>query len=186
MKKEIYEKNIEKCFPPFDEEKFNKEILQITKDKSNKNKLKENSNTWLFKEFEENPTEVLYNDIKEKDKFIININSEEREDLDINLDILKTKDLNDSNSLDKIISILKNGFSISQALTLIIGKLEKNEINEIFNYLYEIYKTTKESTNSILSKEINIFKNSFESLCLLLIDAKVDLSDYSIVWKATN
>ena len=59
-----------------------------------------------------------------------------------------------------------------------IGKLEKDKINEIFNYLYEIYHITKDSTKSILSDEIKLFKSAFENLCRSLKGSDVDLSKF--------
>ena len=47
-----------------------------------------------------------------------------------------------------------------QVLIFLKEKTEKEKINKIFNYLYEIYCKTKNSKKSILSNEINkpIFK----------------------------
>lgn len=72
--------------------------------------------------------------------------------------------------------ILNNGFTISQAFMFCIGN--KDKINQIFNYLYEIYHKSKISQNSILSNEIKLFKNSFENLCRSLKDSDVDLSKF--------
>lgn len=83
-----------------------------------------------------------------------------------------------ANSLDKIISVLNNGFSISQAFMFCIGKLEKDKINEILNYLYEIYHITKDSIKSILSDEIKLFQSAFENLFRSLKNSDVDLSKF--------
>ena len=179
--KKKYGKNIEKCFPPYDEDKFNQDVDKLMKIFKTEKKARENiSDTWLFKENDPKPLQIPFEKIKKKDKLIEDTKKEEGANFDLNLDILKTKDLSNANSLDKIIAILKNGFSISQALMLCIGKLEKTKRSQIFNYLYIIYKVTNESTNSILSNEINLFKNSFENLCRSLNDAGVDLSDFKL------
>ena len=179
--KKKYEKNIVKCFPPYDEEKFNKEVDKLMKALKDEKKASESiSDTWLFKENEPKPLQIQYDKIEKNDKFIMDTKKEEGANFDLNLDILKIKDLSNADSLDKIISILKNGYSVSQALMLCIGKLEKTKRKEIFNYLFKIYKSTKESTNSILSKEIELFTKAFENLCRSLNDAGVDLTEFKL------
>ena len=67
---------------------------------------------------------------------------------------------------------------MAQAFIFCIGKLEERKINEIFNYLYEIYLVTKTSSNSIISKEIKLFSNAFENLCRSLKGSEVDLNEF--------
>ena len=182
-----YKKYIEKCFPPFNEEKFNNEVRKQMLNKIDEKKVKgELAETWLFNESELIPKPVPKKEIKESDEFISGSKKTEGKGLDLNLDILKIKDLSQANSLDKIIAAINNGFSISQAFMFCVGKLDKDKTNEIFNYLYEIYHMTKESSNSILSKEIKLFKNSFENLCRSLISSDVDLSKFTDIPKLSK
>ena len=183
--KKKYKRNIKKCFPPYNQEQFEKMIFEIIKQKNEENE--ENiirpklSKAWLFDEFDKIPELVDLNTIIENDDFSKDYENAEGKKLDLNLDILKIKDLSSANSLDKIISVLNNGLTISQAFIFFIGKLNKNKVNEIFNYLYEIYHKTKDSTESILSSEIKSFKNSFENLCRSLKASEVDLSKFEDV-----
>ena len=173
-----YMKNIEKCFPKYDEKEFNSMIkkLMITKNdyKNIKGKL---SQAWLFNEKTIEP-EVIEKDYIENDDFDKNSFKAEGKSLDLNLDILKIQDLSEANTLNKIIMVLNNGFTIAQAFMFCIGKINKEKTNEIFNYLYEIYHKTKNSTKSILSNEIKLFTNSFENLCRSLKAVDVDLSKF--------
>lgn len=171
-------------FPPYNEEEFNKKVKEqmIIKINNNKKIKGELSDTWLFNENESEP-KPLSGKIKLYDDFIKETKKIEGKNLDLNLDILKMKDLSEASSLDKIISVLNNGFSISQAFIFCIGKLDKDKINEIFNYLYEIYHISKSSTKSILSNEIKLFTNSFENMCRSLKGLDVDLSKFEDLTK---
>ena len=135
------------------------------------------SQTWLFRENKPEP-EIIPNDFHENDDFIKESGKEGGKSLYLNLDILEIKDLSIANSLNKIIMVLNNGFIISQAFMFCIGKLEKEKINKIFNYLYEIYHKTKNSQNSFLSNEIKLFRKSFEMLCSSLAASGVGLRKF--------
>lgn len=67
-----------------------------------------------------------------------------------------------------------------------IGKLDKEKINKIFNYLYEIYHVTKSSTKSILSDEIILFKKAFENLCCSLKGENIDLDKFDDLKKLSK
>ena len=182
-----FKKNINICFPPYDEKKFIEEVIKHMIVKMDEKKHKgELSDTWLFNEYEANPKPVSFDEIKKNDEFMKEFKKAEGKNLDLNLNILKIKDLSEATSLDKIISVLNNGFSISQAFMFCIGKLKDDKINEIFNYLYEIYHIVKESTKSILSVEIKLFNNSFQNLCRSLINSKVDLSKFADIPKLSG
>lgn len=86
------------------------------------------SKTWLFSENKPEP-EIIQNNFKENDDLIKGSDKIKGKNLDLNLDILETKDLSKINSLNKIIMVLNNGFTISQAFMFCIGKLEKDKIN---------------------------------------------------------
>ena len=169
-------KNIPKFFPPYNETEFINKVKE--KYKVDEKEIKgELSNIWMFSELDSNPKpykEIL--DINEN--FDIVSVKTNKEKLNINLKILEMEDLSQVNTLEKIISVLKNGYSISKEFIFYIEKLEKEKINKIFNYLYEIYSKTKNSINSILSNEIKIFSNKFEDLCQSLIDSKVNLDKF--------
>ena len=186
-KKRNYKENIKKAFPLYDAKKFAQEVLDIIKPKIDENITKKKlSKYWLFNELESVPKSVNFEEIKIKDDFINQTKMSEGMNFNLNLDILKIKDLSLANSLDKIISVLNNGFFISKAFIFCLGKLEEEKINEIFNYLYEIYHMTKDSTNSILSAEINLFKISFENLCRSLKGSGVNLSKFEDLSRLTK
>ena len=48
-----------------------------------------------------------------------------------------------------------------QVLIFLKEKTEKEKINKIFNYLYEIYCKIQNSKKSILPNEIKLFSNAF-------------------------
>ena len=135
------------------------------------------SEIWLFTENKLEPEPIL-DKMKLNDELIKETNKTEGKNLDLNLDIFKIEDLSKAVSLKNIIKVLNNGFSISQAFIFCLGKLENDKINEIFNYLYEIYHITKQSQQSILSNEIKLFINSFENLCRSLKGSKANLSKF--------
>ena len=168
-------KNIPKFFPPYNETEF---INKVKEEYKNEKEIKgELSDIWMFSELESKPKPCKEKlDRNEKfDNVTVKTNEEK---LNLNLKILEIQDLSTVNTLEKIISVLKNGYSISKEFIFYIEKLEKEKINKIFNYLYEIYSKTKNSTNSILSNEIKIFSNKFEDLCQSLIDSKVNLDKF--------
>jgi len=67
-----------------------------------------------------------------------------------------------------------------------IGKLDKEKINKIFNYLYEIYQVTKSSNKSILSDEIILFKKAFENLCCSLKGENIGLDKFDDLKKLSE
>ena len=180
--KNISMKFIEKCFPPYNEKKFYEKAISKNKKTINEKKIiGKLSKIWLFIENDNKLEPIPKDEIILKDEDGLKKDTKKntkKANFNLNLNILKTKDLSDANSLDKIISILKNGFSISQAFMFCIGKLDDDQINTIFNYLYEIYNQTKNSSKSILSKEIKLFSNAFETLCLSLKDSNVKLKNF--------
>ena len=178
-----FKDNIKKCFPDLDDKEFTKmvksQMVEKIEYKDIKGKLSE---SWLFSEKLGEPQPVL-------DKIILNDDFDKEtkktkgKDLELNLDIFKIEDLKNAVSLKNIIKVLNNGFSIAQAFIFCVGKMEKSQINDIFNYLYEIYHVTKNSTKSILSNEIKLFINAFENLCRSLKGAEVDLSKFEDITK---
>jgi len=132
LEKYKYRENIKKCFPPYDGNKFNEEIIKQMIPKIDEKTIRGGlSKTWLFNEFESVPKPVSQDDIKEKDDFMKESKKTKGKGLNLNLDILKIKDLSMANSLDKIISVLNNGFSISQAFMFCIGKLKEDKIKNL-------------------------------------------------------
>ena len=178
-KKQNLKNNIKLCFPPYDDKKIKEKLEKLIEPKIEKNAPELKSfKTWMINEFQQIPKPMISDEINKNDEIIIENKRIEGENPSPNLDLLKIKDLSLANSLDKIKSVLNNGFSISNAFILCCGKLDDTKIDEIFNYLYEIYHMTKNSTNSILSTEVKSFKNSFEDLCRSLKDSGVDLSEF--------
>ena len=171
------------CFPPFKKEKFiNKINEEILKREDYKKEIIESANDWILYENESYPKPIYEKrEINEiKDNYSSNIKKVEGKNIDINTDIIKILDLSNANNLDNRISVLNNGFQICKAFMFCIDKLEKNKINETFNYLYEIYNHHKNFNNSILSKEIFMFKAAFESLCITLKNSGVNLSKFEL------
>ena len=170
--------NISKIERKFIKEKiFINSIIKKYKKAEEKENKGESSQIWLFNGNEKNPKpfkEMIINDEYKKD-----LKEYKGKNIDLNLDILKIKDLSKAESLDDIVSILKNAYSISQAFMFCIGKLKNKQINEIFNYLYEIFLTTKNSNKSILSLEIKYFINSFINLCSSLKGSDIDLKKFT-------
>ena len=188
--KNLYCKFIDKIFPPYKQENFYEKVkMKIKNTKDEKHVIGQLSEIWLFIENENKlepvpKKEIILND-EEKLKKNTKKNTNKK-NFDLNLNMLKTKDLSDANSLDKIINILKNGFLISQAFMFCIGKLDTDKINRIFNYLYEIYYKTKNSSKSILSNEIKLFSNAFENLCLSLEESNVKLNNFEDISTLTK
>ena len=178
-KKNFCKKFISQYFPPYNEKDFIKKVDNLCLVNFEEKKINgKTSKIWLFNENEEKP-KPIYEPINLNDKYKNELKEYRGKNIDLNLDILKIKDLSKAQSLDDIISILKNGYSISQAFMFCIGKLENEQINSIFNYLYEIYITLRKSRKSILSIEIKNFVNAFETLCSSLKGSDVDLSKFS-------
>ena len=178
--KPIYKNRLTKCFPAFEKEKFDIKINEeILKKEDYKEEKIESFNNWIIFENECYP-KPIHDEIQINDNYSFEVKKVERKNIDINMDIIKILDLSNANNLDKRIAVLNNGFQICKAFMFCVEKLEKNKINETFNYLYEIYNQHKNFNNSILSKEIFNFKDAFESLCITLTNSGVNLSKFEL------
>ena len=185
--KEVNEKNRFFCFPPFNQEEFNKKVNEKKLMKEDdKEIIAKSSDKWLFFENEVDPEIIDDEQIKKFDEYYNDNKKVEGKNIEINMNIISIIDLSKENSLKKIIFALKNGFQICKSFMFCIGKMDKDKINETFNHLYEIYKQTKNSTRSILSNEIIMFKDAFENLCLSLVNSGTNLSKFDALPKLTN
>ena len=118
IEKEKYMINISKFYPPYNETEFINKIN--VKYKVEKKIIKgELSNIWMFSEFESkpNPCQEILNPNEKFDLISETINEENK--LNLNLKKLEISDLSQANSLDKIISVLKNGYLFQKDLFFI-------------------------------------------------------------------
>ena len=120
--------NIPLLFPPFNE----KEFINKIKEKYNIGEIgiKEKfSEIWKFSEIQSNPIPIIKK-IEEKS----HISSEKAESKKIqNLKLIQIKELSDAISLNRIISVLSNGYLVSKSFEFYIEN-DKSKISQIFNY----------------------------------------------------
>ena len=143
------------------------------------------SKIWEFNEFSKEEPKILKEIPNE------NIKKEEKEselisdELKINEDILNNNkiELDKVETINEINELLKTASILTQLFPFLIGKINNNEINRLFNNLYSIYISYKKYDKSILSEDSIKYCNLFEKICINLIKYKVNLDEFEEIKK---
>ena len=144
------------------------------------------SKIWQFNEYSKEPPKKLNiipnNEMREEE---LKEGETPFEELCINEDILKNNkiEINKTQTIEQIIDLFKKASSLIQLFPFLIGKINNDEITNIFNNLYSIYITYKKYNKSILSEESIKYCKLFEKICINLKKLKVDLDDYDEIKK---
>ena len=174
----------------FDEKEFKINIEKYKskeKETENEENIRDsNSKIWQFNEYSKEPPIKLNiipnNEIGEEE---LKEGKELSDELNINEDILKTNkiEINKTQTIEEIIELFKKASTLIQLFPFLIGKINNDEVTNIFNNLYSIYITYKKYDKSILSEESIKYCKLFEKICINLKKYKLDLDDYEEIKK---
>lgn len=161
---------IEKFKKQYNEVEFENKIKNIMamKDKDDEEEILKYSSSkiWQFNEFSKDPP-IKLKEIPNTKKKVEEIENEEiSEKLKINEEILNNNkiEIEKVNTINEIIELFKKSSLLTQLFPFLIGKINKDEINKIFNNLYSIYISYKKYDKSILSEDSIKYCNLFEKI----------------------
>ena len=177
----LNKKFTEENYKEFNEAMFENNIKNMVKKDKEEEKSNDDflSNIWQFNEYEVEPIK-LKEIPKEKESKEETEDEKISDELKMNEDILNNNkiEINKVKTINEVIELFKKSSILAQLFPFLIGKINSNDINTLFNKLYSIYIAYKKYDKSILSVDSIKFCKLFENICMNLRKYKIDLNNF--------